>query len=451
MADYHLSIKTVSRSAGRSATAAAAYRAGCEIVDARTGECHDYSRKRGVLSATLIVPPGAPEWAHDRAALWNAAEASEKRKNSTVAREFEIALPHELTHEQRQQLAHEFAREIMQRHGCVVDVAIHAPSDGSDPRNQHAHLLCSTRRLTPDGFGEKTRELDDLKTGEVTYWRERWAQLANQHLERAGHTARIDHRSLAEQGIDREPTRHLGPAATGFERRTGQPSWLRQQHEQEALEARLQAAKRAGEIERQAAPVASEIIDLQTQLRAALDERDRREGVMTHALEQWRGYLGDRPEAHQVIVVAGQVRRRQPGAIEQAEQLTRSLNVAEKAAQERQEAQRQAEAHRQRLEAEQAAKRAQEAQLLASLRTPSPTRAGSPADRAADFIEARRRERVQHAETSAPEPRGGDQRDEAQRRTDAFRELLERQQREHQERQQEQEGPTHEWDGPEMG
>lgn len=350
MAIYHCSVKTVSRAKGRSATAAAAYRAGCEIVDARTGECHDYSRKRGVLSATLIVPEGAPEWAHDRAALWNAAEVSETRKNSTVAREFEIALPAELTHDQRQQLALEFGREIMQRHGCVVDVALHEPDKGrkrdgedvhgGDPRNQHAHILCSTRRLTADGFGEKTRELDDLKTGEVTYWRERWAQLANEHLQRHGHTARLDHRSLAAQGIERAPTRHLGPAATGFERRTGQPSWLRQQHEAEAAQGRLEAAARAGQIERQAAPVASEIIDLDTQLRAAVAERDRREGVMLDALGQWRGYLGSRPESAQVIAAADQVRARVPGAIEQAGGLTRGLATAERAAQERQEAQR---------------------------------------------------------------------------------------------------------------
>ena len=95
VADYHLSVKTVSRSAGRSATAAAAYRAGVEITDERTGEIHDYTRKGGVVSADLLLPADAPEWAADRAALWNAAEQAEKRKNSTVAREFEIALPAE--------------------------------------------------------------------------------------------------------------------------------------------------------------------------------------------------------------------------------------------------------------------------------------------------------------------------------------------------------------------
>ena len=97
MAIYHLSVKTISRSQGRSATAAAAYRAAIEIVDERTGEIHDYQRKGGVECTEIILPDNAPDWATDRAALWNAAEQAETRKNSTVAREFEIALPSELS------------------------------------------------------------------------------------------------------------------------------------------------------------------------------------------------------------------------------------------------------------------------------------------------------------------------------------------------------------------
>ncbi len=97
MAIFHLSVKTISRSAGRSATAAAAYRVGVEITDERTGEIHDYRRKGGVESAAVILPDNAPEWARDRAQLWNAAEQAEKRKNSTVAREFVIARPAELS------------------------------------------------------------------------------------------------------------------------------------------------------------------------------------------------------------------------------------------------------------------------------------------------------------------------------------------------------------------
>jgi len=102
----------------------------------------------------------------------------------------------------------------------AVDVAVHAPGDEGDSRNHHAHVLTSTRRLGPDGFGEKARELDDLKTGPeiVTAWRARWAELVNAALERAGRSERIDHRSLEAQGVERAPTAHLGPQATAIER-----------------------------------------------------------------------------------------------------------------------------------------------------------------------------------------------------------------------------------------
>ena len=252
MAIFHLSVKTVSRSAGRSATAAAAYRAGCKITDERTGEIHDYTRKGGVESAAVILPDNAPEWARDRAQLWNAAEQAEKRKNSTVAREFEIALPAELSPAEREKLAHDFARELVNRHGMAADVAIHAPGKEGDNRNHHAHILLTTRRLGPDGLGEKTRELDDQKTGKelVKQWRERFATLQNERLREAGHAVQVDHRSHAERGLEAEPTRHLGPTASAIERRTGERSRKGQQHDQDALE-RLARAKALGELERQ--------------------------------------------------------------------------------------------------------------------------------------------------------------------------------------------------------
>ena len=280
MAIYHLSVKTISRSAGRSATAAAAYRAGCQITDERTGEIHDYRRKGGVESAALILPDNAPEWARARAQLWNAAEQAEKRKNSTVAREFEVALPAELDAAKRQELAHAFARELVKRHGCAADVAIHAPSKESDDRNHHAHILLTTRRLGPDGLGEKTRELDDQKTGKVlvTEWRERFATMQNERLREAGHTVQVDHRSHAERGLDAEPTRHLGPAATGYERRTIQRSRKGQQHDRDVLE-RLQRAREAGELERQGKAVERSIIDLSGDLEAAKRQRAERQRI----------------------------------------------------------------------------------------------------------------------------------------------------------------------------
>lgn len=218
MASYHLAVKTVSRSAGRSATAAAAYRSGASIVCEREGVVHDYTRRSGVDHAEIVLPQGAPEWASDRTALWNAAERSETRKNSTVAREFEIALPAELDADQRLNLALDFAREIAARHQVAVDVAIHAPGGEGDNRNHHAHLLMTTRQLGPEGLGAKTRELDQKTSGEVDHWRERWADIQNLALERAGSMERVDHRSHAERGLPDQPLPQLTPGQYKLER-----------------------------------------------------------------------------------------------------------------------------------------------------------------------------------------------------------------------------------------
>ena len=288
MAIYHLSVKTISRSAGRSATAAAAYRAGVEITDERTGEIHDYRRKGGVESAAVILPDNAPEWARDRSQLWNAAEQAETRKNSTVAREFEIALPAELSPAERERLAHDFTRELVERHGMAADVAIHAPGKEGDNRNHHAHILLTTRRLTPDGLGEKTRELDSAKTGAaiVKEWRERFAQLQNERLREAGHTAQVDHRSHAERGAQAEPTQHLGPTATAIERRTGERSRKGQQHDRTVAE-RREKARQAGELERQGKAADQAIDALSGEIRQAKrDQAQQRDQAERERIER---------------------------------------------------------------------------------------------------------------------------------------------------------------------
>ena len=252
VAIFHLSVKTFSRSAGRSATAAAAYRAGEKILDHQTGEVFDYERKAGVESAEMFLPAGAPSWASEREKLWNAAEQSEMRKNSTVAREFEVALPAELTPEEREELAHDFTRALVQKYGFAADCAIHSPHKkedqnprkdqalkNGDSRNHHAHILCSTRQLTAEGLTAKTRTLDDHATGaeQVVECRELFAQMTNAALEKAGHSARVDHRSLVAQGIeDQEASIHLGPTATAIERR-GEVSEKTQHHQARQREA----------------------------------------------------------------------------------------------------------------------------------------------------------------------------------------------------------------------
>jgi hypothetical protein len=276
MAIYHLSVKAISRSAGRTSTAAAAYRAGVEITDARTGEVHDYTRKRGVVSADLVLPEGAPEWAADRSALWNAAEKAERRKDACVAREYEVALPAELSAEGRRQLALDFAKEMADREGCAVDVAIHEPGREGDDRNHHAHILRTTRKVGPEGLSDK---LDTEKAGrsrrdDLEGVRARWAELCNERLLDAGIEETVDHRSLKAQGIDREPTRHLGPTASAIERRTGDASRRRLDFDQAVTE-RLTRAKELGQLERERDTLQSSILDLSGDLTAAKIERDR--------------------------------------------------------------------------------------------------------------------------------------------------------------------------------
>ena len=218
MAIYHLSVKTFSRSNGQSATAAVAYRAGAKIRCDHERRDHDYSKKRDVIHSEIFLPPNAPSWANDRQQLWNEVERAEKRKNSTVAREFEVALPNELNKEQRIALVQDFAKQIVARHGCAVDAHLHDDKGSyKSKENQHAHIMLTTRRLEPEGFTKKTRELDEKKSGEVVYWREQWAKTANEHLREYG--IEIDHRSLKDQGLEREPTIKMGAAASALERK----------------------------------------------------------------------------------------------------------------------------------------------------------------------------------------------------------------------------------------
>ena len=224
MAIYHCSVKTVSRAKGQSAVASAAYRSGEKLIDYTTGEVKDYTRKSGVLETGLVFPENFdPILIRDREQLWNMAERAEKRKNSTVAREIEVALPAELTPNFRHFLVETYCKELAKQHGVAVDYAIHAPNRAGDERNYHAHILMTTRRLTADGnLGEKTREWDDKKIGRETtlHWRKEWEKTTNAVLRMCGSTEQIDCRSLKEQGItDRQPTTHKGVARTAMERK----------------------------------------------------------------------------------------------------------------------------------------------------------------------------------------------------------------------------------------
>ena len=220
MAIYHLCAKAISRSAGRSIVAAAAYRAGAKIRDARTGETYDYRAKKGVICRHIVCPQAAPAWARSRAALWNAAEAAERRKDACVGREVEISLPAELSPEKREALALRFARHISRELGCAVDVCLHDAPEEGDARNFHAHLLLTERALTAAGFAPKKARHWNREHGSQTTEKLRaaWEEMANAAL--LQHGCKIDRRSNKARGIHKPPTTHAGPALTALARKS---------------------------------------------------------------------------------------------------------------------------------------------------------------------------------------------------------------------------------------
>ena len=213
MAIYHCSAKVIGRSGGRSATGAAAYRAGEKIIDQRSGVVHDYSRKGGVDHSEVIAPSGSPAWATDRSVLWNQVEQVEKRKDAQLCREVEVALPRELSLDGMRSLASDYARETFVAKGMVADINIHH----ADTENPHAHILLTTRVIDRDGFGKKNRDWNRKEL--LQQWRSSWEKHANRALEKAGVAERIDHRSLSAQGIERIPQLHVGVKVVEMEQR----------------------------------------------------------------------------------------------------------------------------------------------------------------------------------------------------------------------------------------
>jgi len=278
---YFLDMKTFGRSHGSSAPSLAAYRSGERIRDERTGRIYDHTDRQDVMHKEILLPPrfaGADmSWATDRSSLWNAAEVAESRKDARVAREYLIAVPDELTHPQRVNVVRGFAQELAERYGFAVDVAVHAPRNfrGSDPRNFHAHLLATTREVSLEGLGRKTTlDLNNesrRKLGlgpavrELLFVLQRWAEVANVALESAHVDARIDHRSLAAQGITREPKLWIPRVPYEIERRGGRSvvaERIREDHR-----ARLEPQRPAPEsrgLERDRNPARSEDIARQS-------------------------------------------------------------------------------------------------------------------------------------------------------------------------------------------
>ncbi|MBV0889847.1 Ti-type conjugative transfer relaxase TraA [Komagataeibacter oboediens] len=212
MAIYHLHAKVISRATGRSAVAAAAYRAASRLHDVRLDRDHDFSNKSGVVHSEILLPDGAPERFLDRATLWNEVEAIEKRKDAQLAREVEFSIPREMTQAQGIALARDFVREQFVERGMVADLNVHWDIGEDGQAKPHAHVMLSTRSVDENGFGAKERSWNDKEL--LLTWRERWASFANERLAELDLDVRIDHRSFAAQGIDLEPQNKIGPAGS---------------------------------------------------------------------------------------------------------------------------------------------------------------------------------------------------------------------------------------------
>ncbi len=211
MAIYHFSVKVISRATGASAVASAAYRSASRLHDERLDRDHDFTNKSGVVHSEIMLPDGAPEHLSDRATLWNTVEAGEKRKDAQLSREVEFAIPREMDEAQGIELARDFVQREMVDRGMVADLNVHWDIGADGLAKPHAHIMLSMREVGEEGFGAKVRDWN--RTELVEHWREAWADHVNERLAQLDIDARIDHRSLDNQGIELEPQHKIGPAA----------------------------------------------------------------------------------------------------------------------------------------------------------------------------------------------------------------------------------------------
>lgn len=257
MTMVHITTTPISRKEGRSAVACAAYRAGVTLEDNRYEKIHDYSKKRGVMSADIILPSSlkAQDFTVSRSELWNKAESAENRKDARVAREWLINLPYELNEDDRKAVAHEFAQALADKYKIIADVCIHQPvlkepydpkkppsfnrlrenEQNPDPRNYHAHIMVTTREAKIDDEGgllfdpklkiplewsnakRKAKKLQPSRD-EIKEIRQLWVDIANKKLSEHD-LGLMDARSFKEQGLDRLPTIKMGVDATNMERK----------------------------------------------------------------------------------------------------------------------------------------------------------------------------------------------------------------------------------------
>mgnify|MGYP005854128489 CR=1 FL=1 len=326
MAIYHLRATMISRSQGRSATAAIAYRVAERIEDRRTGLAFDYAARGGVDHTEILAPDHAPDWVRDRSELWNRVEESETRKNSQVAREVRVALPDELTHAQRVELVRDYAQAQFVERGMVADIALHAPGREGDERNHHAHILLTTREIGPEGFTTKNRDWNKVELLEG--WREAWARDSNAALERAGIEDRVDHRTLVAQRdealelasaarergdegaelvqtvraieLDRPPLPQLSPGAWQMKERGIEVGRVGAWHEAKARAAEVMEVARelAGHVRDWLDRAADRVLDrlgsgqAELALAGGRDGRDQEPDIATRMREAWEAHQG---------------------------------------------------------------------------------------------------------------------------------------------------------------
>ena len=197
MALYRLEMQNVSRANSVSSVAKAAYRHRSVMIDERTGEMHGEksANRDDLVYAEILAPKGTPDFLTKSSnELWNFVEKTEKRKDARTAKEFKITLPCELTNEQNIKLLKEYLTKNFVSKGIICDFVIHNDKDNKNP---HAHVMITTREITPQGFGKKVRSWDEEKT--LHDWRKQWAKVQNQYLKNAGLKSRVSHRTLEEQ------------------------------------------------------------------------------------------------------------------------------------------------------------------------------------------------------------------------------------------------------------
>ena len=241
---FHFHVTQIKRSAGQSAVAAAAYRAGEKLHSEYYGEISDYTRKGGVICSEILLPSHAPPEYADRETLWNAVEKAERGKKAQLAYSFDIALQNEFSMQENIDLARQFLLDNFVSRGMVTDFAVHQPDkEDGGISNPHFHVMCPIRPIELDGrWGNKQRReyvldehgervLDEAgnyvfnavsttdwgKPETLEAWRHAWAEMCNAKFAEKGFDCRIDHRSFARQGVEQIPTQHEGSTVRAME------------------------------------------------------------------------------------------------------------------------------------------------------------------------------------------------------------------------------------------